>query len=64
MHQLAIQCTINQSKINASKSNFIRIGPSWECDVTAAKLATRNGSIDADIWEFTLHQMQHLTVNL
>ena len=30
--------------INASKSNCIRIDPSWNCDVTNVKLASRNGA--------------------
>ena len=30
--------------INASKSNCLRIGPCWNCDVTSVKLATRNGA--------------------
>ena len=30
--------------INASKSNCLRIGPSWNCDVTNVKLATRNSA--------------------
>ena len=29
----------------ASKSNCLRIGPSWNCDVTHVKLATRNGKL-------------------
>ena len=30
--------------INDSKSNCLRIGPCWNCDVTNVKLATRNGA--------------------
>ena len=30
--------------IYASKSNCLRIGPCWNCDVTKVKLVTRNGA--------------------
>ena len=28
----------------SSKSNCLRIGPSWNCDVTDVKLSTHNGA--------------------
>ena len=42
--------------INASKSNCLRIGFCWNCDVRNVKLAARNGAqlnglMAADTWE-------------